>query len=172
VRAVAGDAFDQGQVTAAARGCDVIVSSVAMRDAAQASRDPVMLTRVLAAVAAGQDIRWISLGGAGSLEVAPGVQFVDTAEFPEVARGESAAFRNALQELCEKAPAGLRWTVVSPPVLIDVHGPRTGSYRIGTDTVLRRADGSSQISAADLAVAVADEIERVGHVRARFTVAY
>lgn len=82
----------------------------------------------------GQDTRWISLGGAGSLEVEPGVQFVDTPGFPAVARPESDSFRNA----------------------------RTGTYRIGTDTLLRRADGSSAISAADQAVAVADEAERAG----------
>jgi putative NADH-flavin reductase len=62
--------------------------------------------------------------------------------------------------------------VVSPPAAIEVDGARTGTYRIGTDTLLRRADGSSAISAADLAVAVADEAERAGHVRARFTVGY
>lgn len=172
VRTVAGDAFDQDVVASAARGCDVIVSSVAMRDAAQADRDPVTLTRVLAEIAANEDARWISLGGAGSLEVAPGVQLVDTPEFPVAARRESAGFRNALQELRENAPAGLRWTVVSPPVLIDVNGPRTGSYRTGTDALLRRSDGSSEISAADLAVAVVDEVERAEHVAARFTAAY
>ena len=172
LRAVPGDVFDQGLVAAAARGCDVIISSVALRDAAQADRDPVALTRALAAVAADQDTRWISLGGAGSLEVAPGVPFVDTPEFPAAARPESDGFRNALTELRERAPAGLRWTVVSPPVLIDVDAARTGSYRTGTDTLLRGPDGSSAISAADLAVAVADEAERAGHVRARFTVGY
>jgi putative NADH-flavin reductase len=172
VPAVAGDAFDQDLVTAAARDCEVIVSSVAMRDAAQADRDPVTLTRVLAAVAAGLEARWISLGGAGSLEVTPGVQFVDTPGFPELAKAESSGFRDALEELRERAPEKLRWTVVSPPALIDVGGPRTGSYRTGTDALLRRTDGSWEISAADLAVAVVDEIERAEHVRARFTVAY
>jgi putative NADH-flavin reductase len=172
VRAVAGDVFDQDLLADTARGCDVIISSVAMRDAAQAGRDPVVLTKVLAGVAASQDVRWISLGGAGSLEVAPGVQFVDTPDFPAVARPESDGFRNALTELHERAPGALRWTVVSPPVLIDTNAPRTGTYRIGTDTLLRRPDGSSAISAADLAVAVVDEAERAGHVRARFTVGY
>jgi putative NADH-flavin reductase len=169
---VSGDAFDQGVVTAEAQGRDVIVSTVAMRDAVQADRDPVMLTRVLAAAAAATGTRWISLGGAGSLEVAPGVMFVDTPDFPEVARRESAGFRDALTELRQNAPAGLRWTVLSPPVQIVVDGKRTGSYRTGTDELLRLADMSSEISAADLAVAVADEVERAAHVRTRFTVGY
>jgi uncharacterized protein len=172
VRAVAGDVFDQDLLADTAGGCDLIISSVAMRDAAQAGRDPVALTRVLAAVAADQDTRWISLGGAGSLQAAPGVAFVDTPEFPAAARPESDGFRNALAELRERAPAGLSWTVISPPVLIDAGAPRTGTYRIATDTLLRTPDGSSVISAADLAVAVVDEAERAGHVRARFTVGY
>lgn len=53
------------------------------------------------------------------------------------------------------------WTYLSPPALLE-DGPRTGGYRRGTDTLLTDPDGGSRISAADLAIAVLDEIERPG----------
>ena len=51
-------------------------------------------------------------------------------------------------------------------------GARTGKFRLGTDQLLVDADGKSSISFEDFAVAMADEIERPAHRRARFTVGY
>lgn len=53
------------------------------------------------------------------------------------------------------------WTYLSPPAVFEP-GPRTGSYRRGTTTLLLDADGASRISPADLAIAVLDEIETPG----------
>jgi hypothetical protein len=44
-------------------------------------------------------------------------------------------------------------------VSIEPDQPRTGSYRVLIDDLVVGADGRSRISAADLAVAVADEVE-------------
>ena len=49
--------------------------------------------------------------------------------------------------------------------------PSAGTYRLGGDVLLRDADGVSTISAADLALAVLDEVETPAHRRARFTAA-
>lgn len=172
IPATAGDAFDRATVAAAAAGNDAIVSSVAMRDEPQRGRSAVELTRTLADVATEQGLRWLSMGGAGSLLVAPGQQFVDSPEFPDAARPESLAFRAALEELKQNAPDGLQWTVLSPPVFIDPEGERTGTFRTGGDDLLRAADGVSRISRQDLAVAMVDELESGAHPRRRFTVAY
>lgn len=172
IPATAGDAFDRATAAAAATGNDAIVSSVAMRDEPQRGRSAVELTRTLADVATEQGLRWLSMGGAGSLLVAPGQQFVDSPEFPDAARPESLAFRAALEELKQNAPDGLQWTVLSPPVFIDPEGERTGTFRTGGDDLLRAADGVSRISRQDLAVAMVDELESGAHPRRRFTVAY
>lgn len=58
---------------------------------------------------------------------------------------------------CRKHP-NHNWTYVSPPALFE-RGHRTGAYRRGNDTLLVNPDGTSMISAADLAVAVLDELE-------------
>ena len=146
VVATAGDAFDRDTVASAAAGVDAIISSVAMRDEAQRGRSAVDLTRTIGSVAAEQGVRWLSMGGAGRLQVAPGVQFVDTPDFPEVAKPESLGFRAALEQLKHDAPAQLQWTVLSPPVFIDPDGERTGTYRVGSHELLRAADGSSRFS--------------------------
>ena len=51
-------------------------------------------------------------------------------------------------------------------------GERTGIFRVGPGIVLRNADGNSQISMEDLAIAMIDEIEDPHYIRARFTAAY
>jgi uncharacterized protein len=169
---VAGDAFDTGAVAAALGQQDVLVSSVALRDDAQRGRTPTALTQGLVGVAEQAGVRWVSLGGAGSLRTATGIDLVDTPEFPAAAASESRGFREALHELRDHAPAGLAWTVVSPAALIVFDGARTGNYRTSADTLLVNEEGQSTISAADLAVAVVDEVESGAHVGARFAVAY
>jgi putative NADH-flavin reductase len=63
------------------------------------------------------------------------------------------------------------WTYLSPAVEI-APGERTGRFRIGGDQLLVREDGTSDISADDLAVAVLDEIELPRFLQRRFTVGY
>ena len=55
---------------------------------------------------------------------------------------------------------------------IEFEGPRTGDYRTGDDDLILDAEGASRISAADLAVAIVDEVENPTHPRRRFTVGY
>lgn len=167
-----GDVFDTGFLADAAKDADVVVCSVALRDAAQRERTPAQLLRGVAQVAADAGARLVTMGGAGSLRTASGVDLVDTPQFPEVAKPESLGFREALHDLIGAAPAGLAWAMLSPPVSIEVDGPRTGHYRTADDTLVTDEQGASRISAADLAVAVVDEVEDPQHQQRRFTVGY
>ncbi len=94
--------------------------------------------------------RLIISGGAGSLEVAPGVQLVDSSTFPEAGRAIALAHGAALEVYRH---ADLDWTYLSPPAMIQP-GKRTGTY-----------------SMEDYAVALVDEMEHPQFVRQRFTVA-
>lgn len=60
------------------------------------------------------------------------------------------------------------WTYLSPPAIFET-GPRSGEYRRGTTQLLTDPDGTSRITAADLAIAVIDEIE-APHGERHFTV--
>ena len=109
------------------------------------------------------------VGGAGSLEVAPGQRLVDQPFFhaewkPEALGG--AAFLEAL-----RAEPDLDWTFLSPSALF-VPGERTGVFRLGDDQLLTAADGKSSISFEDYAVALVDELETPQRRRRRFTVGY
>jgi len=112
--------------------------------------------------------RLIVVGGAASLEIAPGQQLLDTPDFPAAWKGVASAHRDALG-IYRKSP--IDWTYLSPAAFIQP-GTRTGKYRTGTEQLVRDAKGESRISAEDYAVAIVDEVEKPQFSRKRFTVAY
>ena len=156
-----GDVMDQAGLARLLAGHDAAISSVHFL-----ASDPV---RLIAAAKESKVGRYLVVGGAGSLEVAPGVRLVATPDFPVAYKAEAEAGGAFLDLL--RAEKELNWTFLSPSALF-VAGERTGKFRLGTDQLLTAADGKSSISFEDFAVALADEIERPAHIRQRFTVGY
>lgn len=113
--------------------------------------------------------RLLFVGGAGSLEVKPDVQLVDTPEFPKEWKQGALATREASNML--RKESDLEWSFL-PPSSVLQSGQRTGKYRIGTDQLLTDAKGESRISLEDYALAMLEEMEHPRHVRQRFTVGY
>jgi putative NADH-flavin reductase len=114
--------------------------------------------------------RLLLVGGAASLQVAPGVELLDTPRFPAQWRDTARGAREALMRLRADA-GGLDWTVLSPSAMI-APGERTGRFRLGDDALLVDASGESRISVQDYAVAMLDELESPKHSLRRFTVGY
>ena len=160
VTARKGDVFDKDGLAALIEGHDAVISAVHFLDS-----DPDTL---IAAVRASGVKRYLVVGGAGSLEVAPGKRLVDTPEFPAIYKAEAQKGADFLDTL--KAIGDLDWTFLSPSALF-VAGERTGKFRLGEDTLLSSDKGSS-ISFEDYAIVMADEIEAPKHIRQRFTVGY
>ncbi len=156
-----GDVMDQAELARLLAGHDAAISSVHFL-----ASDPV---RLIAAARESEVGRYLVVGGAGSLEVAPGVRLVTTSGFPVAYKAEAEAGGAFLDLL--RAEKELNWTFLSPSALF-VAGERTGKFRLGTDRLLTAADGKSSISFEDFAVALADEIEHPAHIRQRFTVGY
>jgi putative NADH-flavin reductase len=156
-----GDVTDPAGLVRLLAGHDAAISSVRFL-----ASDPVKL---IAAVKEAKVGRYLVVGGAGSLEAAPGVRLVTTPGFPVAYKAEAEAGAMFLDLL--RAEKELNWTFLSPSALF-VAGERTGKFRLGTDQLLTAADGKSSISFEDFAVALADEIERPAHIRRRFTVGY
>jgi putative NADH-flavin reductase len=125
--------------------------------------------RIISGVKESRIKRLLVVGGAGSLEVAPGVQVLDTTSFSEQVKKGVLATREVLYMLREEKE--LEWTFLSPPTSIKP-GERTGHYRVGKDQLLKNKEGESKISTPDYAVAMLDELENRQHIRERFTVAY
>ena len=167
-----GDVTKPETMTPAIAGCEVFVSSCAppQNEPRKAIDSVATLTEAVTAAskAAKRSIRLIMVGGAGSLEVAPGVQILDTPNFPEAWKPIATAHRDALAAL-RKVP--IDWTYFSPAAFIQP-GTRTGKYRLGTEQLVADAKGESKISAEDYAVALVDEIEKPQFIRKRFTAAY
>jgi uncharacterized protein len=161
VTAVAGDANDRAALAKLWAGHDAAVSSIHFT-----------ASDVETLIGAARDSavpRYLVVGGAGSLEVAPGVRLVTTPNFPAQYKAEAekgVAFLDRLQREKE-----LNWTFLSPSALFEP-GSRTGKFRLGDDQLLVDSAGKSWISFEDFAVAMADEIERPAHARKRFTVGY
>jgi putative NADH-flavin reductase len=158
---LAGDALDSNLTTGVAEKHDVVVSAIGpSRTGDDGSRFVDSIANLVATLG---DSRLLVVGGAGSL-VADGVRLVDSPDFPDAYKPEALKGAETLA-LLRAAEDDVDWTYLSPaPVILP--GPRTGAYKVGLET-----PAGEQISIADYAVALVDEIEQPQHVRERFTVA-
>ncbi|MCZ7933579.1 NAD(P)-dependent oxidoreductase [Agrobacterium leguminum] len=155
-----GDVFDQAGLSELLKGHDAVISSVHFT-----ASDPATL---IEAVRASGVQRYLIVGGAGSLEIAPGQRVVDLPDFPAAYKAEATKGAEFLDRL--KQEKQLDWTFLSPSAEF-VPGERTGKFRIGKDNLLSNDEGS-RISFEDYAIALVDEIEKPQHSRQRFTVGY
>lgn len=164
------DVQDTDALATGLKGADVVLS--AFSGHAQADTQNYYLRGFRSIVAASQQAgvpRLLVVGGAGSLEIAPGVQLLDTPQFPEAYKPTAEGARQALIQL--RGESKLNWTMLSPSAVI-APGERTAKFRLGIDQLLSDAAGHSHISVQDFAVAFIDEIEKPAHPRQRFTVGY
>jgi putative NADH-flavin reductase len=168
---VQADVLDPAQVAQAVAGHDAVISAYnpgwsepGIHDLHLQASDAIVAGVKKAGVK-----RLLAVGGAGSLYVAPGLQLVDTPQFPAEYKQGALAAREALKRL--QRESALDWSFVSPPIAL-APGERTGRYRVGADELLPgEGEQPAGISVADLAVAIVDEIEKPRHVQKRFTVA-
>jgi putative NADH-flavin reductase len=142
-------------------GHDAVVSSTRFQGSDARS--------LIAAVKKSGVKRLLVVGGAGSLEAAPGLALIDSPNFPAAYKAEASAGRDFLNVL--RGETELDWTFLSPSAFFGP-GERTGKFRLGGDALLVGADGQSRVSMEDYAIALVDELESPKHSRRRFTVGY
>lgn len=168
--ALAADVMDVNGLTTQFKGTDAVIS--AFSGHAQADVLGYYLAGIGNVITAAKEARvprLLVVGGAGSLEVAPGKLLIDSPDFPAQYKATAQGAQQALALLRKETT--LDWTMLSPSAVI-APGQRTGVFRSGLDQLLTRDDGSSQISVEDYAVAMIDELEKPAHSRRRFTVGY
>lgn len=173
VTLVKGDATSADSIVSLTNGIDAVVSAISPRPNARGLAAPSLVVNARAMISALQrsvSKRMLFVGGAGSLEVAPGKALANEPGFPEAYRAEALNGLEALK-VWRAEGKGLDWTVLSPAALI-APGERTGHYRTTGDQFLADANGKSLISFEDFAVAVLDELEKPKHIGKRFGVAY
>lgn len=134
----------------------------------------VEISAELARLAARSGARYLHVGGFSSMRPAPDQPRFVEGEIPEQFRGEALEGEATREMLAERSPADLDWVFVSPAGSYGAWaaGERTGHYRIGGEVALFDADGQSNISGGDFALAVVDEIEGARHSREHVGVAY
>lgn len=163
------DLFNSQNVETAAFNQDAVVVSYAPTNGAPASTLAEVVIPIINGLKQAHTKRLIVVGGAGSLEVAPGKQLVATPDFPEAYKAYALAHREALK-IYQKEKE-LDWTFASPSAEI-MPGERTGKFRTATNQLLVDANGKSHISMEDYAIGIIDEIENPMHIREVFTIGY
>lgn len=166
-RSTGTDITDPEAVGAAVSGADVVVCAVSAREGTYTLAD--VARSLIAGLRRSSVARLVVVGGAGSLEVAPGTRLLDTPDFPDEYKAEANQAAEALEVY--RGVTDLDWTYVSPAAFIHP-GERTGSYRLGGDQLLLDERGNSEISAEDFALAIADLVEQDGHSGERVTAAW
>ncbi|MEY9905129.1 putative NADH-flavin reductase [Catenulispora sp. MAP12-49] len=169
--AVAGDATDPATVADLAVSHDAVASAVGPKVGRESDRDTIVgaTEALIAGLREAGVTRLVTIGGAGSLEAAPGRRVIDDPDFPQLWRANAEAQIEALGLYREVDD--LEWTFISPAAHIGP-GERTGVFRIGGDQLLTDSAGKSEITYADYAVAFVDELGRNTAIRRRITVAY
>lgn len=169
---IALDVNDTDALANAASGHDAMVSAIAPpRDGSEQTAPLLAAGRSILAAAEQSGVTRIAfVGGAGSLLLPDGSRNVDQDGFPDEYKGEALA-HGELLELLRNEGAATEWSYLSPAAVIQP-GERTGEFTLGGDHLVVAADGSSEISAEDFAIALVDELENNNHVRKRFTLGY
>ncbi|MDR3774627.1 MAG: NAD(P)-dependent oxidoreductase [Terracidiphilus sp.] len=162
-----GDLSDVDKIAVVIAGADVVVSAYGPP---QDDTDQLIgvTEREIAAVKKAGKIRLIVVGGAGSLEVAPGVSLLASGHLPAAWVPIATSHDKALKLL---EASEINWTYFSPAGFFEP-GERTGKFRLGTSNLVADEKGESRISMEDYAIALVDELEKPAHERGRFSIGY
>ena len=156
-----GDVSKPDPIVPLLKGHDAVISSLRFRGS-----NPEQLIELVRRSGVN---RYLVVGGAASLEIAPGQILLNAPNFPAAYKAEASAGKEFLDTL--RNVKDLDWTFLSPSAFFGP-GERTGKFRRSDNTLLTAADGKSSISYEDYAIAMIDEIEKPQHIRGRFTVGY
>jgi len=161
------DLSDVSRTAQVIQGADAVISAYAPPQ--NDTGELVSVTqRLVEAIASSAVPRFLMVGGAGSLEVSPGLSLTNSGKLPPEWLPIALAHQRALEILRASA---IDWTSLCPAAYFDP-GLRTGRFRLGTDNLIADEKGESRISMEDYAIAMVDELENPNHRRQRFSVGY
>ncbi len=119
-------------------------------------------TEHLVEILSGTNVKLFVVGGAGSLYVDDHITHLyETPTFPDAFKPTSTMMGRGLEVL--ENQDNLNWTYISPAADFQADGPKKGYYVLGNEMLMSDANGKSEISYADYAVAMLDEIETGEH---------
>ncbi|WP_313917740.1 NAD(P)-dependent oxidoreductase [Tahibacter sp.] len=161
------DLSDAGRIAETIRGAGAVISAYA--PPADDTDQLVGVTqRQVDAVRRAGVARLLVVGGAGGLNVAPGVSLIDSGHLPAPYLPIARSHVKALDVL---RTSNVDWTYLAPAAFFEP-GERKGRFRLGTDELITDANGESRISMEDYAIALVDELEQGAHRKQRFSIGY
>lgn len=172
---VDGVTYEHGPAADAVRvvgGADAVVATLSPRGDTAGTLPALYQSYAAAAAEAGA--RLIVVGGFSSLRPEAGAPRFAEGDVPEQFRAEALEMDGIREWFATSAPEGLDWVFVSPAGAYGSFnaGERRGTYRVGGEVALFDAEGKSELSGADFALAIVDEIEKGDHHREHISVAY
>lgn len=155
-----GALFDEGEVHAAIKGCDAVLSAIGGAiDGTDKTRSLGMKNIVKQMEKAGVK-RIVALGGMGALDAADGKMVMDEEDFPAQYYAVSQEHKKAYEFL--KA-SNLYWTFVCPPVITE--GEPTGIFSTAANALPET--NNFKINSGDLALFMLKETEANQFVKQR-----
>jgi len=161
------DLSDVNRTTAAIRGVDAVISAYGPP---QDKTDEIVevTQRQVEAVKRAGTPRLLVVGGAGGLNVAPGVTLLESGYLPDAYKPIAKSHVRALKVL---EASDIDWTYLAPAAYFEP-GARTGKFRVGKDELIANEKQESRISMEDYAIALVNELEKPAHRKQRFSVGY
>jgi putative NADH-flavin reductase len=161
------DLSDAGKVAVAIQGADAVISAYGPpQDNTEEIVD--VTQRLVEAVKQAGRPRLLVVGGAGGLNVAPGVSLLDSGYLPDAYKPIAKSHVRALDVL---RASDVDWTYLAPAAYFEP-GDRTGKFRLGKDELIANEKQESRISMEDYAIALVNELEKPEHRQQRFSVGY
>lgn len=167
IKSKQGDLNDVAAIASVIAGTDAVVSAYGPPPG-DTDQLVAVTDRLVAAVKRAGTPRLIVVGGAGSLEVAPGVTIIASGHLPAAWLSIAQSHEKTLSLL---QASDINWTYFSPAGFFEP-GERTGKFRLGANELIMNKKGESRISMEDYAIALVDELEHPAHERTRFTIGY
>lgn len=172
LKVVKGDVTNEKEVEELAKGFDTVISAYNPGWNNPNIYEETLATYpvIISGVKKAGVKRFLVVGGAGSLFVAPGKRLMDGKDIP-------ANLLPGIKSLAEvyftllQPEKELDWIFLSPAANL-FPGKRTDKFRLGKDDLIVDAKGESNISVEDFAVAMVDELEKPKHHKERFTLGY
>ncbi|MGO8829931.1 MAG: NAD(P)-dependent oxidoreductase [Steroidobacteraceae bacterium] len=161
------DLSDVNRTTEAIRGVDAVISAYGPP---QDKTDEIVevTQRQVEAVKRAGTPRLLVVGGAGGLNVAPGVTLLESGYLPDAYKPIAKSHVRALKVL---EASDIDWTYLAPAAYFGP-GERTGKFRVGKDELIANEKQESRISMEDYAIALVNELEKPAHRKQRFSVGY
>jgi uncharacterized protein len=161
------DLSDTGKVAEAIQGADAVISAYGPpQDNTEEIVD--VTQRLVEAVKQAGRPRLLVVGGAGGLNVAPGISLLDSGYLPDAYKPIAKSHVRALNVL---RASDIDWTYLAPAAYFEP-GDRTGKFRLGKDELIANEKQESRISMEDYAIALVNELEKPEHRQRRFSVGY